>query len=88
MLILGNLNTLLIHTSLKTFFLSHSETVTKAINTGTSTSGPITVVKATGEANPKVAIATASANSPKIIACRSKGNSSRFGTVANRDLSR
>jgi hypothetical protein len=64
MLILGNLNTLLIHTSLKTFFfLSHSETVTKAINTGTSTSGPITVVKATGEANPKVAIATASANS-------------------------
>ena len=53
MLILGNLNTLLIHTSLKTFFLSHSETVTKAINTGTSTSGPITVVKATGEANPK-----------------------------------
>ena len=57
MLILGNLNTLLIHTSLKTFFLSHSETVTKAINTGTSTSGPITVVKATGEANPKVAIA-------------------------------
>ena len=46
-----------------TFFLSHSETVTKAINTGTSTSGPITVVKATGEANPKVAIATASANS-------------------------
>jgi len=56
MLILGNLNTLLIHTSLKTFFLSHS-------NTGTSTSGPITVVKATGEANPKVAIATASANS-------------------------
>lgn len=35
----------------------------KAINTGTSTKGPITVVNATGEANPNVAIATANANS-------------------------
>ena len=47
----------------KNLFLSHSETVTKAINTGTSTKGPITVVKATGDAKPNVAIATASANS-------------------------
>ena len=82
MLILGNLNTLLIHTSLK-LFSSHSETVTKVINnTGTSTSGPITVVKATGEAfNPKVVIATASANSKLLPAAK---EIYRFGTVANR----
>lgn len=48
---------------LKTDFRSHSETLTNAINTGTSTKGPIIVVNATGEANPNVAIATASANS-------------------------
>ncbi|MNT52162.1 hypothetical protein D3C72_1891730 [compost metagenome] len=51
------------YTSLKNFFLNHNDTLTKAISTGTSTNGPITVVKATGEAKPNVAIATASANS-------------------------
>ena len=58
---------LLSHISLdsfgKYFFLNHSETVTSEINTGTSTKGPITVVNATGEAKPKVAIATAKASS-------------------------
>lgn len=33
------------------------------MSTGTSTRGPITVVNATGDAKPKVAIATANANS-------------------------
>lgn len=49
--------------TLKYFFLNHIDTLTKAINTGTSTNGPITVVNATGDAKPNVAIATASANS-------------------------
>ena len=52
-----------IDATLKYFFLSHIATLTKAINTGTSTKGPITVVNATGDAKPNVAIATASANS-------------------------
>lgn len=37
--------------------------MTSEIKTGTSTNGPITVVNATGDAKPKVAIATAKANS-------------------------
>ena len=45
------------------FPLIHSETFTSAINAGTSTRGPITVAKATGEAIPKTATATAIASS-------------------------
>ena len=48
---------------LNNFVLSQRETLTKPISTGTSTNGPITVVNATGEASPKVAIATAKASS-------------------------
>lgn len=53
----------MISSPLKYFFLNQSDTLTNAISTGTSTKGPITVVNATGEAKPKVAIATAKANS-------------------------
>ncbi len=42
---------------------SRRETWTKRINTGTSTSGPITAAKATGDAKPKAAMATAMASS-------------------------
>lgn len=41
---------------------SHRATDTKKIRTGTSTSGPITAAKATGEAKPKAAMATAMAS--------------------------
>lgn len=79
-LILNQTNIILIYTCLKTVFLNHSETLTKAIKTGTSTNRPMTIVKATGEANPKVAIATAKANS-KIIACCRKRNGSSFWII-------
>ena len=44
-------------------FLSQNETFTSEIRTGTSTSGPITVANAAGDAIPKTAIATAIASS-------------------------
>src|SRR5690606_23709346 len=42
---------------------SLNATCTSRISTGTSTSGPITAAKATGDASPKEAIATAIASS-------------------------
>ena len=42
---------------------SHNATCTRPISTGTSTSGPMTVAKATSDAMPKIAIATAMASS-------------------------
>lgn len=77
-LILNQTNIILIYTCLKTVFLNHSETLTKAIKTGTSTNRPMTVVKATGEANPKVAIATAKANS-KLLPAAVKEMAAVFG---------
>lgn len=47
---------------------NHSATVTRLISTGTSTSGPMTVAKATGEASPKAAMATAMASSKLLLA--------------------
>jgi hypothetical protein len=76
--ILNQTNIILIYTCLKTVFLNHSETLTKAIKTGTSTNRPMTIVKATGEANPKVAIATAKANS-KLLPAAVKEIAAVFG---------
>lgn len=76
--ILKQTNIILIYTCLKTVFLNHSETLTKAIKTGTSTNRPMTIVKATGEANPKVAIATAKANS-KLLPAAVKEIAAVFG---------
>src|SRR5690606_31408238 len=42
---------------------SHRAALTRRISTGTSTSGPMTAAKATGEASPKAAMATAIASS-------------------------
>jgi hypothetical protein len=44
-------------------FFSQNETFTSEIRTGTSTSGPITVANAAGDAMPKTAMATAIASS-------------------------
>ena len=42
--------------------------MTRLINTGTSTNGPITVAKAIADFRPKTAIATAIANSKSLLA--------------------
>src|SRR5690606_36044080 len=47
---------------------SHNATCTKAISTGTSTKGPMTVAKATGEASPNAAMPTAMASSKLLLA--------------------
>ena len=47
---------------------SQRATETSEISTGTSTSGPMTVAKATGEASPNVAMATAMASSKLLLA--------------------
>jgi hypothetical protein len=51
----------------KYFFLNHKATFTRIINTGTLTSGPITVANAAGELIPKTVIATAIANSKSLL---------------------
>ena len=48
---------------IKYSFCSQKATFTSAIRTGTSTSGPITAVKATPDSIPKTATATAIASS-------------------------
>ncbi|MNJ00906.1 hypothetical protein D3C73_1603650 [compost metagenome] len=48
--------------------MSHKATPTSEISTGTSTKGPMTVANATGEARPKVAMATAMASSKLLLA--------------------
>jgi len=53
-------------------FLSQRETFTSPINTGTSTSGPITVANAAGEAMPKTAMATAIASSKLLDAAENE----------------
>lgn len=53
--------------SVKYLFLKRSATFTSIINTGTSTSGPITVANAAGEFIPKTATATAIANSKSLL---------------------
>ena len=50
------------------FFLNRKATLTRAIMTGTSTNGPITAAKASPELIPKMAIATAMANSKLLLA--------------------
>jgi hypothetical protein len=52
----------------KYFFLKCNATFTRAISTGTSISGPITVAKASPEFIPKTAMATAIANSKLLLA--------------------
>ena len=54
--------------SLKNRVLAHNDTLTKLINTGTSTKGPMTVAKASLELIPKTPIATAIANSKLLLA--------------------
>lgn len=58
----GVLHQFIIHSE-NNFLFNHSDTLTKPIKTGTSTSGPTTVANATGELIPKTAIATAMASS-------------------------
>mgnify|MGYP007050500022 CR=1 FL=1 len=53
---------------LKYLSLKRNATFTNAINTGTSTNGPITAAKATPELIPKTAMATAMANSKLLLA--------------------
>lgn len=48
--------------------LKNSETLTRLISTGTSTSGPITAAKATPELMPNTAIETAMASSKLLLA--------------------
>ena len=50
------------------FFLNRKATFTRAIITGTSTNGPITAANASPELIPKMAIATAMANSKLLLA--------------------
>src|SRR3990167_2645520 len=52
----------------KCVFLKYSATLTKPINTGTSTSGPITAANAAPELMPKTATATAMASSKLLLA--------------------
>jgi predicted RNA-binding Zn-ribbon protein involved in translation (DUF1610 family) len=47
---------------------SQKATLTSEISTGTSTSGPMTVANATGDARPKVAMATAITSSKLLLA--------------------
>jgi hypothetical protein len=51
------------HSFTKYFLRIHSDTFTRPIKAGTSTSGPITAAKAWPELMPKTATATAMANS-------------------------
>ncbi len=53
---------------LKYLFFNQRETCTKPINTGTSTSGPMTAANAAPELIPKTAIATAIASSKLLLA--------------------
>ena len=53
---------------LKNLPLNFNATLTRAIRMGTSRSGPITVAKAWFEAIPKIATATAIANSKSLLA--------------------
>jgi len=53
---------------LKSFFSSHSETLTKFISTGTSIGGPMTAANACPEAMPKTPTQTAIASSKLLLA--------------------
>src|SRR5690554_7636936 len=64
---------------LKYLSRNQNETLTNAINTGTSTNGPITPAKAWPELRPKTAIATAMANSKLLPAAVKRSEERRVG---------